>query len=68
AQVTPESFVLDKSGAIRYHGSIDDSQVPARVTDQRLRKALDSLLAGRPVVPDRTKAFGCTIKRVKKTS
>ena len=68
AQVTPESFVLDKGGVIRYHGSIDDSQNLARVQVQRLRKALDSILAGQPVETAQTKAFGCTIKRVKKAS
>ena len=26
AQVTPESYVIDSAGIIRYHGSIDDSQ------------------------------------------
>ena len=68
AQVTPESFVLDKAGVIRYHGSIDDSQVLARVRVERLRKALDSVLAGQPLESPQTKAFGCTIKRVKKAS
>ena len=68
AQVTPESFVLDKAGVMRYHGSIDDSQVLARVKVQRLRNALDSVLAGQPVDSPQTKAFGCTIKRVKKAS
>ena len=68
AQVTPEAFVIDKAGILRYHGSIDDSMIQAKVEDQRLRKALDSVLAGQPVAAARTKAFGCTIKRVKKTS
>ena len=68
AQVTPEAFVLDKGGVIRYHGAIDDSQNLARVQVQRLRKALDSILAGQPVETAQTKAFGCTIKRVKKAS
>ena len=68
AQVTPEAFVLDKSSVIRYHGSIDDSQNLARVQVQRLRKALDSILTGQPVETAQTKAFGCTIKRVKKAS
>jgi peroxiredoxin len=68
AQVTPEVFVIDKSGVIRYHGSIDDSQVVAKISDQRLRKALDALQAHRPVETAQTKAFGCTIKRVKKAS
>jgi peroxiredoxin len=68
ATVTPESFVLDSTGAIRYHGSIDDSQEIRRVQTQRLRSALDAVLAGRTVETAETKAFGCTIKRVKKES
>jgi len=65
AQVTPEAFVMDKTGTIRYHGYIDDAQNVARVQNQGLRKALDALLAGQPVPVAETKAFGCTIKRVK---
>ncbi len=68
ATVTPEMFVLDSTGAIRYHGSIDDSQEVRRVQAQRLRSALDAVLAGRAVETAETKAFGCTIKRVKKES
>jgi len=66
AQVTPESFVIDTSGAVRYHGSIDDSQNISRIQFQGLRTALDSVLAGRPVDRAETKAFGCTIKRTKR--
>ena len=65
ANVTPESFVIDSSGMIRYHGSIDDSQNEARIKTHRLRMALDALLAGQPVAVPETKAFGCTIKRVR---
>jgi peroxiredoxin len=68
AQVTPESFVIDNAGIIRYHGAIDDSQNEARVHTRRLRAALDALLAGQPVPQTETKAFGCTIKRVRKVS
>jgi peroxiredoxin len=68
AQVTPESFVIDSSGIIRYHGSIDDNMNEGRVRTQRLRAALDALLAGRPVPSTETKAFGCTIKRIRKAS
>jgi peroxiredoxin len=68
AQVTPESFVIDSSGVIRYHGSIDDSMNESRVHVRRLRAALDALLAGKPVPSTETKAFGCTIKRVRKAS
>ncbi|HWR54545.1 MAG TPA: redoxin domain-containing protein [Bryobacteraceae bacterium] len=68
ATVTPEVFVMDKNGTVVYHGSIDDSQEPARVTQHRLKGALDSVLAGRTVATPESKAFGCTIKRVKKQS
>lgn len=68
ATVTPESYVIDNSGVVRYHGSIDDSQEIGRVQEQRLRNALDEVLSGKPVARAETKAFGCTIKRVKKES
>ena len=68
AQVTPETFVVEKTGTIRYHGYIDDSRNPARIRVQGLRMALDRVLAGRPVEISETKAFGCTIKRTKRVS
>jgi peroxiredoxin len=63
AQVTPETFVMDKDGVIRYHGYVDDSANEARVRNQGLRLALDAVLAGKAVPVAQTKAFGCTIKR-----
>jgi len=66
ATVTPESYVIDSSGTIRYHGSIDDSKDPSQVTTQRLKLALDAVLAGKQPAQQETKAFGCTIKRVQK--
>jgi len=66
ANATPEAFVLDSSGTVRYHGYIDDSQNPGRVTKQGLRLALDALLGGGSVNPAETKAFGCSIKRIKR--
>jgi hypothetical protein len=68
AEVTPETYVIDSSGIIRYHGSIDDSQNEARIRTRGLRNALDALLAGKPVEVTQTKAFGCTIKRVRRSS
>jgi peroxiredoxin len=68
AQVTPESFVIDGSGVIRYHGAIDDNMNESRVRTKTLRAALDAMLAGKPVTSTETKAFGCTIKRVRKAS
>lgn len=66
ATVTPETYVIDSSGTIRYHGSIDDSMNVSRVTMQRLRAALDAVLAGKEPPQTETKAFGCSIKRVSK--
>ena len=68
AQVTPETFVIDKTGAIVYHGYIDDARNTARITNPGLRLALDAVLAGKPVPAAETKAFGCTIKRIKKAN
>lgn len=68
ASVTPETYVIDSNGILRYHGSIDDSQNPAHVATQRLRLALDAVLAGKEPPQTETKAFGCTIKRVPKSA
>lgn len=68
AQVTPEVFVFDKDGVLRYHGAIDDSRNESKVTNKVLRSALDAMLAGQAVPTAQTKAFGCTIKRSKKTT
>jgi peroxiredoxin len=68
AQVTPESYVIDASDTIRYHGAIDDSVHEDRVSKHPLRAALDALLNGKPVPSSETKAFGCTIKRIRKPS
>lgn len=66
ASVTPEVYVFDKSWTLRYHGRIDDSRPVEKVTTRDLRNALDALLAGGQPPVTETKAFGCTIKRVKK--
>ena len=68
ASVTPETYVIDSTGTIRYHGSIDDSQNLSRVTTPRLRLALDAVLVGNPPPQTETKAFGCTIKKVQKST
>ena len=68
AQVTPESYVIDKVGTVLYHGAIDDARNPVRVTAKGLRMALDAVMASKPVAINETRAFGCTIKRVRKTT
>ena len=68
ATVTPEAFVFDKQGTLQYHGYVDDATNAARVRVNGLRNALDAVLAGQPAPVKDTKAFGCTIKKVKKAS
>ncbi len=65
ARHTPEIFVVDPDGKVRYHGRIDENyEEPAKVASPDLKNALDALLAGRPIAKAETKAFGCSIKRV----
>ncbi|HTM50872.1 MAG TPA: redoxin domain-containing protein [Bryobacteraceae bacterium] len=68
AQSTPEAFLLDGGGIVRYHGRIDDARNPARVKQRSLRLAIDAVLEGREVAAPETKAFGCVIKRARKTT
>ena len=63
ASVTPEAFVIDPSGVLRYHGRIDNSQDRGDVKSRDLAEALDALLAGKEIQPKEAKAFGCSIKR-----
>jgi peroxiredoxin len=64
AERTPEIFVVDAQGVLRYHGRIDNSQDLRRVKRNDLREALNELLAGKPVSVSEAKAMGCVIKRV----
>jgi peroxiredoxin len=69
ASVTPEVFLLDSAWTLRYHGALGNSHEPTtnpdKTTGDEIRPALDHILAGKPVAVTETKAFGCTIKRVK---
>ncbi len=64
AERTPEIFVLDEKGVLRYHGRVDNSRDVRRVNRRDLREALNELLAGKPVSVAEGKSFGCLIKRV----
>jgi len=56
ATTTPEAFLLDSTGRLRYRG-----RVMSRQEAPELRRALDAVLEGRPVRTPITKAFGCAI-------
>ncbi|MCE2397045.1 thioredoxin family protein [Candidatus Poribacteria bacterium] len=66
ARRTPEVYLLDEKRRLRYRGAIDNSQKNPET--HYLRETLDLVVAGKEIPEDRkkTKAFGCTIKRVRK--
>ena len=68
ARRTPEVFLLDAGRVLRYAGAIDNS--PKEPTKHYLRDALDLVITGKdiPKSSKKTRAVGCTIKRVRKTS
>ncbi|MDE0469011.1 MAG: redoxin domain-containing protein [Candidatus Poribacteria bacterium] len=67
ARRTPEVFLLDAKRVLRYAGAIDNS--PKEPTRHYLKGALDLVIAGKdiPKASKKTRAIGCTIKRVRKT-
>jgi peroxiredoxin len=65
ATVTPEVYMLS-NGKLLYHGRIDDSRREDKVTSKDFINAMNEVLAGKAVAVNKTKAFGCTIKRIKK--
>lgn len=64
ASFTPEAYVLNGNLELLYHGRIDDSRRESGITKRDLSAALDEILEGKNVSVSKTKAFGCTIKRV----
>ena len=64
ANVTPEIFYVDEKNVLVYHGAIDNSSSGDEITENYLRNAVEASLSGRPIVKNRAKAIGCSIKRV----
>ncbi len=66
---TPEIFLLDAQGMVRYHGRIDDQHSVGRSRDKAMRKdleiAIEQLLAGKEIEVAETDPIGCIIGRVK---
>ena len=58
ARVTPESFLIDAAGRLRYRG-----RVRSKVGQDDLKNAVDDVMAGRDVKVPVAKAFGCALQR-----
>ncbi|HEX4797508.1 MAG TPA: redoxin family protein [Humisphaera sp.] len=66
ATVTPEAAVIGPDGKLCYRGRIDDLYISLgkpryQASTHDLRDAIDAVLAGKPVLVERTTAIGCTI-------
>jgi peroxiredoxin len=62
AKVTPDVFVLDAEGRLRYRGAPDSDYDRPEERAEWLREALDAVLAGAIVERPETKPVGCSIK------
>jgi peroxiredoxin len=62
AKVTPDVFVLDAEGRLRYRGAPDADYDKPQERAAWLRDALDEVLAGAIVSRPETKPVGCSIK------
>jgi peroxiredoxin len=58
AKRTPEAFLLDSGGTLRYHG-----RIASKISSPDLKAALEAFLEGKAIHPAETKAFGCAIVR-----
>jgi len=62
AKATPDVFVLDTRGILRYRGAPDADYEDPSQNAAHLRAALDAVLEGREPEPAETTPVGCSIK------
>jgi len=61
---TPGVFVLDRSGVLRYRGSLDNNKkIGDRERIAYAEDAIDAILNGRAVAVPETRPFGCATRR-----
>jgi mono/diheme cytochrome c family protein len=66
ATKTPEAFVIDGEGKVRYHGRVDDQFVARRVRNatpggSELKSSLQAVLAGKDVAVGYVEPVGCPL-------
>jgi peroxiredoxin len=62
AETTPDVFVLDTQGRVRYRGAPDEDHSDPAHGAAWLREALDDLLEGREPRRPETRPVGCSVK------
>jgi peroxiredoxin len=68
AKTTPQMFVIDAEGVLRYSGAINDDQRGSKGDDAMnyVVNAVSQIKSGSTVTPDKTKPYGCSVKYAKK--
>lgn len=65
AKTTPQMFIIDTRGVLRYNGAIDNDRGDRLPKDQKVNyvvKALDEIIAGTDVSEPETQPYGCSVK------
>ena len=69
AKNTPDMRIIDAKGALIYSGAIDDDRTGRKLKDGTAKNHVDQVLAkivaGEPVLPTKTKPYGCSVKYAK---
>ena len=62
AKTTPDVYVFDADGELRYRGAPDGDHMDDSLNADWLRAALDAVLDGREVTEPETTPVGCSVK------
>ena len=63
ASTTPDMFVIDPAGVLRYSGAIDDDpRGKVDAPDNYVGKAIQAVLASNDPDPSQTRPYGCSVK------
>jgi hypothetical protein len=63
-RATTDTLVLDRAGAVRYRGNVENAPNPERATQHGLRTALEAVLSGEPVKDPETRPIGCAVRHL----
>lgn len=63
ARTTPQVFVIDREGILRYHGEFTDDPTGRKPDSKnRVVTAVQQIRAGQPVNPSFVRPWGCSVK------
>lgn len=63
AKTTPDMFVIDSQGVLRYAGAIDDDpRGRIDLPENYVSGAIQAILASEPPDPSQTRPYGCSVK------